>query len=138
MSNFKFCPIIWHFFGKQNSDKLALLQYRALKHVYYNAMILCGDIRFYVERPSYMKNFVTLKYSKYSLRYENILEIPRVNSTKCGINSLRYIAARVWNSLPSECRSACDFTKFKDMIKNSWNGIKWKCSLCNVSTVSKI
>ena len=34
MSNFKLCPIIWHFFGKQNSDKLALLQYRALKYVY--------------------------------------------------------------------------------------------------------
>ena len=85
-----------------------------------------------MERPSYMRNFVTLKDSKYSLRYENILEIPRVNSKKWDIKSLRYIAAKVWNLLPSEFRCACDFTKFKDMIKNSWNGIKWKCSLCNV------
>ena len=74
--------------------------------------------------PSYLRNFFTLKdskYSKYSFRYENILEIPCVNSTKYGINRFRYIAAKVWNSLHSECGSACDFTKFKDMIKNSWN-----------------
>ena len=34
MSNFNLCPIIWHFCGKQNSDKLELLQYRALNYVY--------------------------------------------------------------------------------------------------------
>ena len=41
--------------------------------------------------PSYLRNFVTLKDSKYSLRYENILQIPCVNSTEYGINSFRYI-----------------------------------------------
>ena len=75
----------------------------------------------------------TLNDFKYSLRYENILEMLRVNSTKYGINSFRYIAAKVWNSLPFECRSACDFTKVKDIIKNSWHGIKCNCSMCRHS-----
>ena len=91
MSNFKFCPIIWHFCGKQNSDKLELLQYRALKYVYsdhtssYEVLLTkyqmstlhIQRLRYiametykilYRESPSYLRNFVTLKDSKYSLR----------------------------------------------------------------------
>ena len=86
-------------------------------------ILLWRFIRFYLGKALYinLRNFVTLKDSKYSLRYENILEIPRITLTKYGINSFRYTAAKVWNALPSEYRSACDFTKFKGMIKNSWN-----------------
>ena len=34
MSNFSFCPLVWHFCSKANSDKLERLHYRALKFVY--------------------------------------------------------------------------------------------------------
>ena len=47
----------------------------------------------YGESPSYLRNSVTLKDSKYSLRYENILEVSRLKSTKYGINIFRCIAA---------------------------------------------
>lgn len=34
MSNFSFCPLIWHFCSKGNTSKLEKLHYRALKFVY--------------------------------------------------------------------------------------------------------
>ena len=33
-SNFNFCPIVWHFCSKANTNKLEKLQYRALRIVY--------------------------------------------------------------------------------------------------------
>ena len=33
-SNFNYCPIIWHFCSKVNTEKLEKLQYRGLKIVY--------------------------------------------------------------------------------------------------------
>ena len=34
MSIFNFCPLVWHYCGKGNTDKLDKLQFRALKFVY--------------------------------------------------------------------------------------------------------
>ena len=34
MSNFKFCPLVWHFCSKTNSDKLEMVHFRALKFIF--------------------------------------------------------------------------------------------------------
>ena len=34
MSNFNFCPLIWHFCSKTNSDKLEKVHFRALKFIF--------------------------------------------------------------------------------------------------------
>ena len=37
--------------------------------------------------------------SRYSFRYTNILEVPRVKTEKYGKNSLRYTSTKMWNGL---------------------------------------
>ena len=35
-SNFNYCPIVWHFCGKKNGDKIEKIQERALRIIYRN------------------------------------------------------------------------------------------------------
>ena len=34
MSNFNYCPLVWHFCGKTNNDELEKIQERALRILY--------------------------------------------------------------------------------------------------------
>ena len=34
LSNFQYCPLVWHFCGKQNNDKMEYIQERALRIVF--------------------------------------------------------------------------------------------------------
>ncbi len=34
--HFNFCPLVWHFCGRENTDRLERLQYRALRFVFDN------------------------------------------------------------------------------------------------------
>ena len=54
--------------------------------------------------PPCLNDLVVLKNSKYSFRYSNIVEIPRVKTTTYGKNSFKYTAAVLWIDLPDECR----------------------------------
>ena len=55
------------------------------------------------------------------LRYDNITEIPSVRTTRYGLKSFRYAAAKLWNELQNHFRTQTSFSQFKNLI-NSWNG----------------
>ena len=153
MSIFNFCPLIWHFCSKSNTEKLEKINYRALKFVFqdfsssYEELILkAGTTTLHLSRlrtlaietfkiafvlsPTYLKEFVCFKdASSYNFRYTNLLEIPRTKSTRYGTNSFRHQAAKLWNSLPEEARKITSFSHYKQFIK-TWNGASCKCSLC--------
>ena len=153
MSIFNFCPLIWHFCSKSNSEKLEKINFRALKFVYqdfsssYEDLILKADSSTlhlarlrtlaleifkitYGLSPQYLKEFLCFKdESSYNFRYTNLLDIPRTKSTRYGTNSFRYQAAKLWNFLPEEARKITSFNQFKSFIK-TWNGASCQCSVC--------
>ena len=53
--------------------------------------------------PSGIMNLIKTRDHKYNLRGNNVLSLPKVNSTKHGLNSLKYYAAKQspHNSQPS-------------------------------------
>ena len=51
-------------------------------------------------------DLVELRESNYNLRGDKILTLPKVNTTKYGLKSLRYEGAKLWNKLPNEYRKA--------------------------------
>ena len=63
--------------------------------------------------PPCLNDLVVLKNSKYSFRYSNILEIPRVKTTTYGKNSFKYTAAVLWNDLPDDFRKMPILTNLK-------------------------
>ena len=64
--------------------------------------------------PVCLHELVHMKNSKYSFRYNNILEIPQIKSTWYGKNLsdlllLRFAAPTLWNSLPDHFRTEIAF-----------------------------
>ena len=152
LSNFNCCPLAWHFWSKANTIKLEKLQVRALRFIYedYNSTyeellhiakvpslqirrmctmaLECFKILHKLSPPC-LNDVVVLKNSKYSFRYSNIVEIPRVKTTTYGKNSFKYTAAALWNDLPDDFRKIANFNQFKN-TSLSWNGNECKCNAC--------
>ena len=143
MSNFNFCPLIWHFCSKGNTEKLEKVHFRALKFIFqdfnssYEILLeKAGTTTLHLSRlrylaieifkivyglsPSYLKDFICLEDTSYNFRYTNLLNLPRPKSTMFGTNSFRFQAAKLWNSLPEEARKISDFNFFRTL-----KGVEW-------------
>ena len=64
----------------------------------------------------YLQDVISYKNSAYSFRYDNLVDVPRVRTTKSGKSTFRYEAAGVWNSLPNELRKVEDFREFRRLV----------------------
>ena len=51
------------------------------------------------------------------LRGQNILVLTKPKTTKYGLESIKYLAAKSWNSLTDDLRTVMDINKFKAAIK---------------------
>ena len=118
MSNFNYCPNVWHFCGKVNNNKLEKIQARALRILYkdydseYDELIAKSDTnKILVSRlkkilievfktlkkfnPSYLHSLYALKDTKYNLRNEMSIIQPNQNTVTYGTRSLAYIRAKL-------------------------------------------
>ena len=154
-SNFCYCPVVWHFCSKTNTEKLEKLQYRGLKIAFdsyessYEELLSRANLpTLHLGRlrtialetfkcinniaPPYIRNLVNVKQSTYSLRYENTLHMPSVRTTTYGQKSFRFEAARVWNGLPNNLRKVSNFREFERLIR-TWTGPSCSCAVCRGS-----
>ena len=151
-SNFNYCPIVWHFCSKANTEKLERLQYRALRICFndytssYESLLQkvklptlhLGRLRLIATEtfkclhkisPPYIQDLARFKSSYYSSKYDHMVEIPSVRTTTHGKNSFRFEAARVWNSLPPDIRKCDNYKDFQRLVR-TWSGPGCKCSMC--------
>jgi hypothetical protein len=119
LSYFNFCPLAWHFCTDKNTNKIEKVQERALRFVEndYNSTYLelvdkAKVPTLQVRRirtmaletfkiinnlsPMCLKSLVKIKTSKYSFRYSNILDLPRVRTSTYG--------SSIWVQLKSHLR----------------------------------
>lgn len=151
-SNFNYCPVIWHFCSKANTEKLEKLQHRGLKIVFNDYSSSYSDLLNRVNlptlhlgrlrtiaietfkcmkdiSPAYIRNLVNVKTSSYYFRYENTLQVPSVRTVTYGQRSFRFEAARVWNNLPNELRKVTHFREFQRLV-HTWTGPTCGCAIC--------
>ena len=76
-----------------------------------------------------LMSFIDGKCSSYEFRYQNVLQVPQVRTTKYDKKSFRFAAAVLWNSFPDNFRQVSSFNQFKALISN-WSGKDCKCNLC--------
>ena len=56
--------------------------------------------------PTSISELLTARNSNYNLRGDAILKLlSKVNSTKYGIKSWRYLVTRLWNTIPKKLRN---------------------------------
>lgn len=54
--------------------------------------------------PESIKKLVSFRNSDYNLSGDNVLVIPKVNTTKNGLKSWSYFASKLWNDLDNDTR----------------------------------
>ena len=67
--------------------------------------------------PTSISELLMARKYNYTLRGDTILKLPQVNSTKYGIKSWRYQAARLWNTIPYNVRNIDSYRSFKLGLK---------------------
>ena len=141
LSQFNYCPLVWHFCGDGSIHKMEKIQERALRFVFNDYMSEYkyllqknGESTLYLKRvrvmaqevykainnqsPKYTKELLSERNNIYSNRRPLDLYIPRVNQQKFGYRSYTFEAPSVWNSLPLEIRKAENFHHFKKLINS--------------------
>ena len=79
--------------------------------------------------PNYIKDIINIKMSNFNFRRENQASLPAVKSTRYGIRSFRYEAARFWNCLPNDLRLADSYPQFKRLL-HALDGGNCGCPSC--------
>ena len=142
MSNFNHCPLVWHFCGQVNNQKLLKVQERALRILFadYNSSYMellgsAGTTTLLIQRlrlialtafkslhglnPPCLNYMFTPKQMSYQMRDSSLLEQSRCRTTTFGLRSISYIGAKLWNDLPSYFKETTCLTDFK-MILQTW------------------
>ena len=81
-------------------------------------MLITINACFQGTAPTCIKELVKMRDNKYDLRGNNTLSLPKVNTTKYGLNSFRYFAAKQWNSIPNELRLRAGGLEFNKQVRN--------------------
>ena len=107
------------------STNTAPLHVRRMKQMASEVYKIVHDIA-----PEYVKDLINIKTSHYNFRNENQARLPAVKSTRYGLRSFRYEAARIWNCLPNDLRLAESFSQFKRLL-HAWDGKICGCPSCS-------
>ena len=83
--------------------------------------------------PPTIRDLITLGSSKYNLRHDYILSLPKVNTTKYGLKSWRYFAAKKWNELANDIRDKAGTNVNKQCVV-----YQFSCDLCDADYVGYI
>ena len=141
-SNFNYCPLVWHFCGQVNNNKLEKLQERSLRIIHndyessFETLLKCSkqeslltkrlkimilEVFKTVNRlnPSCLHHLFTKNEVVYDLRTQK-LEQPNRRTTTYGLRTFLYLGSKLWNLLASEYSEVDDIDyerpKFLDQI----------------------
>ena len=144
LPHFNYCSETWNFCSKSAADKLERLNERAIRFVFrdkytsyselLNALSLSyaslkqqrlikitlsifNAVHNSLAPKSIQDLIVHRKNVNYNLRGDYTLSLPKPKSTTYGLNSVRYIGPKLWNSLPNIFRNITNFKSFKRSIR---------------------
>ena len=143
-SNFNYCPLVWHFCGAANSNKLEKLQERSLRILYNDfdspiqslidklgqGTLLSNRLKYFIlevfksirklNAPCLHDMFL-LNEVPYNLRTPK-LEQP-IRTTNYGLAISSYLGSKLWNKLLSDFNYTCDteISELRSFLKQ-WEG----------------
>ena len=152
LSNFNYCPMVWHFCGKVSSKKIERIQERALRFMlndktstYETLLEKCNYTTLLIRRikviaievfkslnnlnPCFMNEMFDVKDIPYNLRDTNIVLQPKFDKITYGKNTFKYYGSHIWNLLPNDCKKTTNIEIFKGILKK-WEGPRCQCTMC--------
>ena len=141
--HFNCCADSWHFCSKLtlSTTKLEKVNERAIRFVFMEKSLSYRDLLKTLNRPSLaeqrtnniaasifrtingpspacLRDVIKLRNSSYNLRGYDILNLPKVNTTKYDLQSWRYYGTKLWNSLPNSLRSLASYKAFRTALSD--------------------
>ena len=128
MSTFTYCPFIWMFYSKTVNNLIYKIHKRSLLVIYEMEDATFKDLlikdsswtihennihTFLIEiyrslnpiSPSIMQEFLDLKVTPYSLRNNNLLRLPKTNTSRYGTETLCFKRIIIWNTVPNRYKN---------------------------------
>ena len=147
MSTFTYCPLIWMYCSKTANNLINKIHEYSLRVKYEMEDrdfedLLIKDSSWTIHEnnihtllieiykslnhisPPIMQEFVDLKVTPYSLRNNNILRLPKTNTSRYGTEALCFKGSIIWNTVPNRYKNLNSLDKFKQQIK------MWKPTTC--------
>jgi len=138
LSNFNYCPLIWHFSDYNSKRKIESIQKRAYRFIGQEKTKCSMEIKrlksLAIEifktksnlNPSYMKEIFQPKSNTTtnSILAQNLL-VQKHKQVKYGRNSLRVLGPILWNCLPIKAKSIKCISEFKKYME-SWGMVGCK------------
>ena len=146
------------FYGRALNAKVSKIQERALRtahknsHADYETLLKLDNavsihqrnlqylmIEIYKTKknlnPSFMSEIFEARDLQYDLRNKNTLGIPNGKTTSYGIETVRYLGQKLWQTLPHSVRESQSLTTFKKESRTYT--IECGCRLCKTYRVSQ-
>ena len=121
-SNFSYCPLVWHFCGKVNNEKIEKIQERSLRilqndftssyhdmlriaettpALIYRLRVLTLEVFKSLQKsnPPCLHGLFEINKTEYLMRNPMRLIQPKRRTTNYGIRTVSYIGANIWNQL---------------------------------------
>ena len=152
-SQFEYCSLSWMFHSRTLNNRINDLHYRALRLIYredsmsFNELLKKDGsvtihhrniqklgIEIYKVKndlsPIIMHEiFPHRNYNGPHIRSQTDFELPHVNSTRKGQETLRFIGPKIWDIIPDSIKESSSLSIFKNKIKN-WVPEYCPCKLC--------
>ena len=151
-SQFKYCPLVLMFHGRELNQRINRLHERALRLVYndFNSTfeyllekdgsctVHHSNLHFLsIELYKVANGLSTKQFSNIflrnnrgvSLRSQNDFALPQVMTESCGKGTLRYLGPLIWNIIPSKIKNLSLLNDFKKQIRQ-WKPLDCPCRLC--------
>ena len=79
--------------------------------------------------PEIIKVYLVKEQGNYNLRNQTDFVIPQVKSVNHGLESVRFLGPKIWESLPNDLKNKESADSFKTTIKR-WKPESCPCHLC--------
>ena len=140
-SQFNYCPLVWMCHNRTINSLINNIHERALRIVYKNnissftqLLEKSGSVSIhhrnlqalaievykalnYLSSPL-MSDLIKLKETTYNLRNTRALVSTNTKTTNYGINSISYLAPKIWDQVPKEIKNSKSFYIFKQKNQN--------------------
>ena len=159
LSNFNYCPLVWHHCSIGDTRKIEKIQERGLRFVYNDFKASYSDLlsranknMLYIDRlqklalfvykcknqigPSSVHDLYDAKNIPYAFRDSSKFVQHKSNTTTYGLHSIKYSGAALWNNdIPKNMKEIVDIDIFKKLIK-TWSGPTCSCGACTLCKLS--
>ena len=153
MAQFNYCPLIWMRHNRTYNNKINRLHERCLRLIYNDKRSSLEDLlekdnsvsihhknlqalaiemfKIYTKTsPEIMQQVFQVKeQGNYNLQNQTDFVIPQVKSVNHGLESVRFLGPKIWESLPNDLKNKESADSFKTTIKR-WKPESCPCRLC--------